>query len=122
LTCPLRGDPPRTSIARKDSDALAGEVGAERSTCAPRTRASRVPYSQRSRYLTAGSVHVLYDPVLLLRIFGPQLLIAFTITAFGVMVAITIRQAQTFTNVMQMLMMPMLLLSAALYPASGLPT
>jgi ABC-2 type transport system permease protein len=70
----------------------------------------------------AGLVHVPYDPVLLLGIFGLQLLIAFTISAFGVMVAITIKQAQTFTSVMQMLMFPMIFLSGALYPASGLPT
>jgi ABC-2 type transport system permease protein len=70
----------------------------------------------------AGLVHVPYSPTLLLGVFGFQLLIAFTITAFGVMVATTIKQAQTFTNVMQMLVIPMLFLSGALYPISGLPT
>jgi ABC-2 type transport system permease protein len=70
----------------------------------------------------AGLVHVPYSPVLLLGIFGLQVLIAFTITAFGVMVASTIKQAQTFTNVMQMLVIPMIFLSGALYPVSGLPT
>jgi ABC-2 type transport system permease protein len=70
----------------------------------------------------AGLVHVPYRPAMLLGVFGFQLLIAFTITAFGVMVATTIRQAQTFTNVMQMLVIPMLFLSGALYPISGLPT
>jgi ABC-2 type transport system permease protein len=70
----------------------------------------------------AGLVHVPYNPVLLLTIFGLQLLIAFTITGFGVMVATTIKQAQTFTNVMQMLVIPMLFLSGALYPIANLPT
>lgn len=70
----------------------------------------------------AGLVHVPYDPALLLAVFGLQLLVAFTITGFGVMVATTIKQAQTFTNIMQMLVIPMLFLSGALYPISGLPT
>src|ERR687892_43281 len=69
----------------------------------------------------AGLVHVPYDPVLLLGIFGLQLPIGFTVTAFGVMVATSIKQAQTFTSVVQMLVMPMIFLSGALYPVSGLP-
>jgi ABC-2 type transport system permease protein len=69
-----------------------------------------------------GLVHVPYDPVLLLAMFGLVLLIAFTITAFGVMVAISIKQARTFTSVVQMLVIPMIFLSGALYPVSGLPT
>jgi ABC-2 type transport system permease protein len=70
----------------------------------------------------AGLVHVPYDPVMLLAVFGFQILVAFTITAFGVMVATTIKQAQTFTNIMQMLVIPMLFLSGALYPIAELPT
>ncbi len=70
----------------------------------------------------AGFVHVPYDPVLLLGLFGLQLLLAFTVTAFGVMVAVRVKQIQTFTSVMQMLVMPMFFLSGALYPVSGLPT
>jgi ABC-2 type transport system permease protein len=70
----------------------------------------------------AGLVGVPYDPVLLLGLFGLMLLVAFTITAFGVLVAIRVKQIQTFTIVMQMLMMPMYFLSGALYPVSGLPT
>ena len=50
----------------------------------------------------AGVVHVPYEPMLLLGIFGLQLLIAFTVTAFGVMVATTIKRAQTFTSVVQL--------------------
>jgi ABC-2 type transport system permease protein len=69
----------------------------------------------------AGAVHVPYDPVLLLGIFGLQLLLAFTITAFGVMVAVRIKQMQSFMGVMQMIVMPMFFLSGALYPVSGLP-
>jgi ABC-2 type transport system permease protein len=69
----------------------------------------------------AGLVHVPYDPLLLLGIFGLQLLLAFTITAFGVMIAIRIKQMQSFMGVMQMIVMPMFFISGALFPASGLP-
>lgn len=70
----------------------------------------------------AGLVDVPYDPVLLLGSFGLILLIAFTITAFGVMVAVSIKQARTFTSVVQMFVFPMIFLSGALYPVSDLPT
>jgi ABC-2 type transport system permease protein len=70
----------------------------------------------------AGAVHVPYDPLLLLGIFGLQLLLAFSITAFGVMVAARITQIQSFMGVMQMIVMPMFFISGALFPVSGLPT
>jgi ABC-2 type transport system permease protein len=69
----------------------------------------------------AGAVHVPYDPLLLLGVFALQLLLAFTVTAFGVMVAIRIKQMQSFMGVMQMIVMPMFFLSAALYPVAALP-
>jgi ABC-2 type transport system permease protein len=69
----------------------------------------------------AGAVRVPYDPLLLLGIFALQLLLAFSITAFGVMVAIRIKQMQSFMGVMQMIVMPMFFLSGALYPVAGLP-
>ena len=69
----------------------------------------------------AGAVHVPYDPVLILGVLGLQLLLAFTITAFGVMIAIRIKQMQSFMGVMQMIVMPMFFISGALFPASGLP-
>jgi ABC-2 type transport system permease protein len=69
----------------------------------------------------AGLVHVPYAPLLILGIFGLQLLLAFTITAFGVMIAIRIKQMQSFMGVMQMIVMPMFFISGALFPASGLP-
>jgi ABC-2 type transport system permease protein len=70
----------------------------------------------------AGAVNVPYDPLLLLGLFGLQLLLAFTITAFGIMVAARIKQMQSFMGVMQMIVMPMFFLSGALYPVSGLPS
>jgi ABC-2 type transport system permease protein len=70
----------------------------------------------------AGLVHVPYDPLLLLGIFGLQLLIAFAVTTLGLMVATTVTQAQTFNSVMQMLVFPTVFLSGAMYPVSGLPS
>ncbi len=69
----------------------------------------------------AGLVHVPYDPLLILGIFGLQVLLAFSITAFGVMIAVRIKQMQSFMGVMQMIVMPMFFISGALFPVSGLP-
>jgi ABC-2 type transport system permease protein len=69
----------------------------------------------------AGLVGVPYDPVLLLGLFSLLLLLAFTLSAFGMLVAVRIKQLQSFTAVMQMLVMPMFFLSGALYPVAGLP-
>jgi ABC-2 type transport system permease protein len=71
--------------------------------------------------LLAPLVHVPFSPALIAGIFGLQLLLAFTITAFGVMVAARIKQMQAFFGVMQMIVMPMFFISGALFPASGLP-
>jgi ABC-2 type transport system permease protein len=69
----------------------------------------------------AGAVHVPYSPPLLLGMFGLMLLLAFAITAFGVMVAARITQMQSFMGVMQMIVMPMFFLAGALYPVTNLP-
>src|ERR1700750_1800158 len=69
----------------------------------------------------AGAVHVPYDPTLILGIFVLQLILAFSITAFGVMVAARITQMQTFMGVMQMVVMPMFFISGALSPVAALP-
>ena len=69
----------------------------------------------------AWAVHVPYSVGLVLGVFALQLLLAFTITAFGVMVAVRIKQMQSFMGVMQMVVMPMFFLSGALYPVAGLP-
>jgi ABC-2 type transport system permease protein len=69
----------------------------------------------------APAVGVPLDPVLVLGIFVLQLLLAFSITAFGVMVAVRIKQMQSFMGVMQMIVMPMFFLAGALYPVSNLP-
>jgi ABC-2 type transport system permease protein len=70
----------------------------------------------------AGFAHVPYDPVLLLALVGMLLLLSFTVTAFGVMMAARIRQFQAFMALTQMLVMPLFFLSGALYPLNGLPS
>src|SRR5499426_2023274 len=70
----------------------------------------------------AGLAGVPYDPALMLTLVGEMLLLAFTLTAFGVMMAARITQFQAFMALTQMLVMPLFFLSGALYPLHGLPT
>jgi len=70
----------------------------------------------------AGLVGVPYVPTMVLEVLGLQLLLAFALTAFGVMLAVRIKQMQSFMAVTQMLIMPMFFISAALFPVAGLPT
>lgn len=66
-------------------------------------------------------VHVPYSPAMVLEVLGLQLLLAFMITAFGVMAAVRISQMQAFMALMQMIVMPLVFISGALFPLSGLP-
>ena len=70
----------------------------------------------------AGVAHVPYNPVLLLTLVGELLLLSFTLTAFGVMMAARIKQIQAFMALTQMFVMPLFFMSGALYPLSGLPS
>jgi ABC-2 type transport system permease protein len=69
----------------------------------------------------AGAARVPYDPILFLTVIGELLLLSFTLTAFGVMMAARIKQMQAFMALTQMLVMPLFFLSGALYPLNGLP-
>jgi ABC-2 type transport system permease protein len=69
----------------------------------------------------AGLVGVPYAPGLVAGALALIVLVAFAVTAFGVLVAVSIRQAQSFTWVMQLVVFPMFFLSGALYPVAGLP-
>jgi ABC-2 type transport system permease protein len=69
----------------------------------------------------AGFVGVPYAPLLIIGIFILQLCLAFAITAFGVMIAVRIKQMQSFMGVMQMIVMPMFFISGALFPVANLP-
>jgi ABC-2 type transport system permease protein len=70
----------------------------------------------------AGLVGVPYSASLVLAVIGMQLLLAFTITSFGVMVSARVSQMQSFMALTQMLVMPLFFLSGAMFPASRLPT
>lgn len=70
----------------------------------------------------AALVDVPYDPLLLLGALALVMLLALSITSFGLLIAVTIKQAQTFTSIMQLIVIPMYFVSGALYPVSGLPT
>jgi ABC-2 type transport system permease protein len=69
----------------------------------------------------AGVAHVPYNPVLLLTLVGELLLLSFTLTVFGVMMAARIKQIQAFMALTQMFVLPLFFLSGALYPLNGLP-
>ena len=69
----------------------------------------------------AGLVHVPYAPAMLVEVVALQVLLAFSITAFGVMAAARIKQMQSFMALTQMLVMPMFFISGALFPVAALP-
>ena len=69
----------------------------------------------------AGVAHVPYNPVLLLTLVAELLLLSFTLTAFGVMMAARIKQIQAFMALTQLFVLPLFFLSGALYPLTGLP-
>jgi ABC-2 type transport system permease protein len=60
-------------------------------------------------------------PGLLLTVFALQVLLAFTVTAFGVMAAARVSQMQSFMALTQMVILPMYFLAGALFPVAGLP-
>ncbi len=66
-------------------------------------------------------VGVPYSFAMIAEVLALQLLLAFMITAFGVMAAVRITQMQAFMALMQMIVMPLLFLSGALFPLAGLP-
>ncbi len=70
----------------------------------------------------AGLVQVPYNPVLMIEVFGIQLLLAFTICAFGMMMASRIQQMQSFMAFNMLMVMPMYFLSGSMFPSRNLPT
>jgi ABC-2 type transport system permease protein len=71
--------------------------------------------------LFAGVVGVPYLPGLFFVLLGEMALLAFALTAFGVLLASRMTQIESFQAVMQFLVMPMFFLSGAMFPAAGLP-
>ncbi|MBH1937421.1 ABC transporter permease [Streptomyces sp. AV19] len=69
----------------------------------------------------AGTAHVPYDPALFATLTGELALAALALTALGAVAAVCITRMQTFQAVLGFAMMPMLFLSGAMFPLSGLP-
>lgn len=66
-------------------------------------------------------VDVPYSVPVILGVFGLMLLLAFAMTAFGVMLAARIKQMPSFMRLTQMIVMPMFFISGALFPVANLP-
>jgi ABC-2 type transport system permease protein len=69
----------------------------------------------------AGAVGIPYSPVLILTLVFLLLVLSFTLTAMGVVIAARMKNIQTFFAVTQLFLLPMFFLSGALYPLNGLP-
>ena len=69
----------------------------------------------------AGANGVPYNPVLILELVVLLLVLAFAMTAFGVLAAARLKSMQSFMGLTQLLVMPMFFLSGALYPLGNLP-
>jgi ABC-2 type transport system permease protein len=67
-------------------------------------------------------VDISYDAVMLLKLIAIMFMLAFSLTAFGLVIAARIQQIQTVMGVMQVLLLPLAFLSGSLYPISNLPT
>ena len=70
----------------------------------------------------AGAADVPYDPLMLLELVAIMALMAFALTAFGVLLASRIQQMQSFSVMVQFFVMPMFFLSGAVFPLVGLPS
>ncbi|MCW2922962.1 MAG: type transporter [Thermoleophilia bacterium] len=70
----------------------------------------------------AGLVDAPYDAHLVLGLLGLCLLTSFTLVAIGLLVATFVTQFQAYMAIVNLLALPMLLASGAMFPLSGLPT
>jgi ABC-2 type transport system permease protein len=71
--------------------------------------------------LLAPAVGVHLSPRIVVSVIGASALMAFALTGFGIFVASRIKKIESFQVVMQLLLLPMLFLSGALFPLNGLP-
>ena len=69
----------------------------------------------------AGFVGVPYSPVMMLELVGLLFLCSFMIVGFGLVLAARVKQVQSAFPLVQMIITPMIFLSGALFPLSGLP-
>jgi daunorubicin resistance ABC transporter membrane protein len=70
----------------------------------------------------AGLCGIPYSPVLMLELLLVLFLAAMSITAFGLLLGARVANIQSVMPVIQTVITPMMFLSGALYPTSGLPT
>lgn len=70
----------------------------------------------------AGFVGVPYSPVLMLTLAGLLFLMAFMITALGLVLAARLKRVESAMPMVQLIITPLMFLSGALFPLSGLPT
>ena len=70
----------------------------------------------------AGFVGVPYDPLLMLELVGISLLLSFTLTAFGLVMASRLKSMQSFMGIVQIFIFPLFFLSGAMFPLGNLPT
>jgi ABC-2 type transport system permease protein len=68
-----------------------------------------------------GLAGIPYSVPLVLTLVGELLVVAFALTALGLLVAVRVRTIQSFMALVQMLLMPLFFLSGALFPVAGLP-
>jgi ABC-2 type transport system permease protein len=71
--------------------------------------------------LFAGFVHVPYSVPLFLTLVAEMALMAFTLTAFGTVIAARMAQVETFQVVMNFFVLPLFFLSGAVFPLNRLP-
>ncbi len=69
----------------------------------------------------AALAHVPYSPSLLITMLGELILLALTMSAFAMLLAVRAKRIQSFMAIMQLIVMPLFFLSGALYPLNGLP-
>jgi ABC-2 type transport system permease protein len=69
----------------------------------------------------AGMAGVPYSPVLMLQLLALLFLASMAITAFGLLLGARVANVQSVMPVIQTVITPMMFLSGALYPTSGLP-
>jgi ABC-2 type transport system permease protein len=71
--------------------------------------------------IVAGLVGVPYAPVMMLALIGLMFLMAFMVTALGLVLAARIKQVQSAMPMFQLIIVPTMFLSGSLFPLSNLP-
>jgi ABC-2 type transport system permease protein len=70
----------------------------------------------------AGGAGVPYNAVLMVTLVLELLVLSFTLTALGVLLASRVKQMQAFMAMNQLVLLPLLFLSGAMFPLANLPT